>query len=357
MIEMNEETSDLYDEVMNEFQKKGGFQKLLKDLPGGPVALDLNTYLPTFKDLAKMDLRVEYIVPGALPKNAITNLNARGGGLKTWLALELGACVSEGRPFVGLPTEKTLVYYIDYENSLPMLVDRTKIIGPSEMKLWHISNSIPPPRLDSSEWILFKALLPGLIIFDTLRSCQLLDENSSKDMSLVMGRLKELRELGHTILLLHHTTKNDPRTYRGSTAILDLCDHVLGLERVKEIGSDQTIDNDEADLPLRLGTREKTRFEPFSMYLTFDPSKGFRAALNPEIDILEQMRQYLLVYFKDYNSPTKTQFIDLIKIEMSLGRGKILKLIEKGNGDYWTSLVDKIRKNKMSFTPVFYEGE
>jgi hypothetical protein len=261
--------------------------------------------------------------------------------------LELGARISEGNFFAGLPTEKVPVFYADYENGLSMLVDRTKVIGPSEMRLWHISNLIPPPRLESSEWILFKSLLPGLIIFDTLRSCQLLDENSSKDMALIMGRLKELREIGHTILLLHHTQKADSRTYKGSTAILDLCDHVLGLDRVKEIGSEAVIeDDDEQDRPLRLGTREKTRFEPFSIFLKFDPLCRFSVANNPDDELLSNLQDLL-----EGGELNQTEFFMSAKEGLDINRKKFLRLLKKGEGKFWTK--SKLPKGKaMVYCPI-----
>jgi hypothetical protein len=68
-----------------------------------------------------------------------------------------------------------------------------------------------------------------------MRSAHLLDENSSKDMTLVMSRLKELREWGHTIVGILHAPKGDARTYRGSSALIDQCDHALGFEKVKKV--------------------------------------------------------------------------------------------------------------------------
>jgi hypothetical protein len=353
MPEMNEETHDLWEGEMRKFFDKGGFTSLLKDVPAAKIqALDLNTYLPTFANIAKLNLKVEYIIPGLLPRQSITILHGRGGGLKTWLALEIGARISEGNFFAGLPTEKVPVFYADYENSLAMLIDRTKIIGPSEMRLWHISNCIPPPRLDSSDWILFKGLLPGLIIFDTLRSCQLLDENSSKDMALIMGRLKELREIGHTILLLHHTQKADSRTYKGSTAILDLCDHVLGLDRVKEIGSDQVVDEDEENLPLRLGTREKTRFEPFSMFLKFDPSHGFTKADDPDSEIMEDLKQLLEGHHSEHGTyPNQSLFQRKAKEDLDITKGQFRRLLRKGMGTFWVENKQK-RANATLYFPV-----
>lgn len=347
--ELDEETSALWDREMKKLSDKGGFAALLKNVPGTIQALDLNSYLPTFFDIAELKIHVEYIIPGLLPKQSITLLHGRGGGLKTWLALELGARISEGNFFAGLATGKTPTYFVDYENSLPMIVDRANIIGASGMKLWHISNDIPPPRLDSSDWILFKSLLPGLIIIDTLRSCQLLDENSSQDMAKIMGRLKQLRDIGHTILLLHHTQKADARTYKGSTAILDLCDHVLGLERVKEIGSDQVVDDNETDLPLRLGTREKTRFEPFAIFLRFDPSRGFYPAGDPDDESLSALRDLL----SDHEL-NQTEFFKLAKYNLEMRRRKFLYLLRKGEGRLWTKSKSAWR-NQTVYCSVVHE--
>ena len=86
-----------------------------------------------------------------------------------------------------------------------------------------------------------------MIIFDTLRSAQSKDENNSQDMAFIMGRLKELRDLGFTVLILHPTPKSNERTYKGSTAIIDLCDQALGLYRVKSGTSNEIVDDDDND--------------------------------------------------------------------------------------------------------------
>lgn len=354
--DLSEEDLELWRDGVKEFADKGGFASMVK-AKGAPGVLDLNVLLPTFEQIAKFDRHIEYTVQGAIPQESITLIPGRGGLGKSWLAQQLGNCIAEGQPFCGLPTKKSLVYFVDYENSLSMLCDRARILGPSSMRLWHISNDVQPPRFDSPDWILFKSLFPGVLIIDTLRSCQLGDENSSKDMAMVMGRFKELRELGFTIILLHHTQKADARIYKGSTAILDLCDHVLGLEKVKDVGSDQVVDDDESHLPFRLGTREKTRFEPFAMYLKFDATKGFSTAVNPEIEILDQMRQCLLEFFKTHNAPTQKEFVVLIKKELELAKGKATRLINKGDGNRWTSIIDRKKNNQKTYTPVYYEGE
>lgn len=349
-VDIDEETSALWESGIKEFLKKGGLASTVKDR-GGPGFLDLNVLLPTFADIAKLNLHTEYVIDRLIPKESLTMIHARGGLGKTWLAQQFGGCVAEGRPFVGLSTQKMAVYYADYENSLSLDCERTKILGPSSMRLWHISNSISPPHLDSDDWILFKSLFPGLLIFDTLRSAQLLDENSSKDMALIMGRLKELRDMGFTIVLLHHTQKADARTYKGSSAILDLCDHVLGLERVKEVGSDTIVDDDEADLPFRLGTREKTRYEPFSIFLKFDPSLGFYPAGDPDEALLGEMKSILEGYYgKNQLYPNQTDFFRRVKDDLEIRKGQFRRLLRKGSERFWTEV--KGLRNASIYRPI-----
>ena len=75
--------------------------------------------------------------------------------------------------------------------------------------------------------------LPVLIIFDTLARCIVgLDENSARDMGMVVDGLEVVRqELRCTMLPVHHSTKQDPKTERGSGAIFGAVDTALCLRR------------------------------------------------------------------------------------------------------------------------------
>lgn len=321
--------------------------------------------LPTLSDICNLDIKVEWVVEKSFPKQAVIVLHGKGGIGKTWLMLQCGSCVVEGTPFVGLATQRMPCYYIDFENSLATLHDRAVVLGGSSLQVWHISNPIPPPRLDSNEWVRYKDLSPGLLIFDTLRASQLLDENSSKDMTTIMMRLKELRDMGFTIVLIHHTPKSDERTYKGSTAIQDQCDHVLSLDRVKSVGSEQEVAGDEEDWdhPLRLGVRGKTRYEPFSIYLQFDPCKGFEAAPDPDDEPLKNIHS-LLVGFKAKEgvSPNQTKIITLAN-DLGINRKRLLRLLRKGEGRLWHPLTQPKSRaifydpiSVIPLSPTIYKG-
>ena len=308
--------------------------------------------LPTFGDICDMDIKIEWAVDKLIPKSAITILHGRGGVGKTWLMLQMGSCVADERPFAGLSTLKMPCYYIDFENSLATLHHRATVLGKSSLRIWHESHSIPPPRLDSKEWVRYKSLPPGLIIVDTLRACQSLEESSSKHMSFLMARLKMLRNRNFSIVLIHHSPKGNDQTYKGSTAIVDQCDHVLSLDRVN--GGGQEIDGEDWKLPLRLGVRGKTRYEPFSIYLKFDPSKGFEKAEDPPDPDEESLKVILglIVRFKKAKKRTPNQSDLAIKVkDHGMNKKRLLRLLKKGEGRYWSLIADPHSKARL-YDPI-----
>jgi hypothetical protein len=190
------------------------------------------------------------------------------------------------------------------------------------------------PKLDSKEWKQYKCLPEGaVLIFDTLRASQSKDENASNEMGLIMNRLKELRDSGFTIILLHHTAKNSDNVAKGSTAIVDLADHILGLTRVKKKkdGQEIVVDEDDEDAIYRFGVSEKTRYEPHHVYLALNPDKGFELAPDPQEGTLKDMHKVLT----EHGTMNMTSFIENCRDNLSVAKKKLRKLIDVGNGRYW----------------------
>jgi RecA-family ATPase len=230
--------------------------------------IDPLPYLKTGAELQAMEITIEWIVQDVIPRRGIITFTGKGGLGKTTFLLDMAAAVSVGVPFLGRTTIKTPVYYVDFENPLPITVDRARTLNITDVRFWLQGLDFPPPRIDSDGYDLYKKLPPGLIIFDSLRASQMGDENSSKDMALAMQRYKELRDYGHTVILIHHTQKANEQSFRGSMAILDLADHVLSFFPVRKPGDDTAIEGDDLDhMTFYLGTREKTRFSPVKLYV------------------------------------------------------------------------------------------
>lgn len=259
-------------------------------------AFDPAAVLMPGRSIQVLQLEAEWAVEKLVPARSITVLHSPGGLGKTWFSLALANAVSRGESFLGLKTKPGPVCYIDFENPLPLLVERTRKLDIRDVLFWHLSANPSPPRLDTSEYKFYRQLPAGaLIIFDTLRAAHSGDENSSQDMALVMGRLKELRELNHSIFLIHHAGKANERLYKGSTAISDLADHVLKFYQSRRGKLEEILDYGEADpdASFVLATG-KTRYEQFNLFLSFDAkSGGFSLAEDPNTDALEAVADFI----------------------------------------------------------------
>jgi hypothetical protein len=319
------------------------------------------SFLKTGLELQQMTLEVSWLTDKLIPKNSTTLLPGAGGVGKTYLAMQLGEAISRGEEIFGLTTKKTPVFYIDFENPLIVEIDRSRKLNICDMRFWHPTSNIPPPKIDADNWELIK-LLPkdSVLIVDTLRACQSGDENSSKDMAFIMNRFKELRDMsGYTIILLHHTIKSDKGTYKGSTAILDLADHVLSLTKVKKGNPNVEVDDDDTDLSevfYRFGTKDKTRFEPYHIFLQFDPEKGFSRAGDPANDdclIIQNAIQALNE--KSGEEPNQSQIVLEMKGE-EISNTKILRLLKKGEGKFWKSKKTGAKGNAKVYSVIRFDS-
>lgn len=294
--------------------------------------LNISNSLKRGSELQALELQVEWLIDRLIPERSVTLLHGRGGLGKTWICLQIANAIAEGQEFLSLKTKTRPVVYIDFENSLPLLIERLRKLNIKNVLFWHLSAELKPPKLDSKDYIFFKDLPhESLLIFDTLRAAHNGDENSSKDMSFVLGRLKELRELGFTILLNHHTGKADERIYKGSTAISDLADHVLSLHKIKR-SNFEDIDDDLEPGPgdfFRFGTREKTRYEPYHLFLTFDPEAGgFLFADDPDQENLNAIAEFIKTADHTLN---QTEIFDWAKAELEIKKKvKLSSLLKKG---------------------------
>lgn len=304
---------------------------------------DILRFLYIWNDIASMEISTEWLLEKIIPKGAITLLFCPGGGGKTWLMMQLGQVIAIGALFGNLHTLQVQVYYIDFENPLSVVKERCEKIGPATgFFYWHPSCEMEPPKLDSENWTLYKELPPGLIIFDTLRASHNGDENSSKDMALVLSRLKELRDMGFTIVVLHHTPKGNDGTYKGSTAILDLADHILSLERQGK-NKDEEFNPDSV---FKFGCRMKTRFEPHEIFLSFDPKHGFSSKADPDIATMMRIQDILM----KEGSRNQTDLLRVLENKLGLNKNEALKLLKKGTDTFWET--ERGSKNSIQYSSL-----
>lgn len=214
--------------------------------------------MPTLSDIASLNLTVEYALEGLIPEKSNTIFYGKGGRGKTTLMMQAGYCIAEGIPFEGLTTKRMPVVYLDYDNPLNVIVNKAKRLGnSSNFHYWHISSDLRLPKMDINEWEIFKRLPNNaLLIFDTLKSCQGLDMNKDETMAFILERFRELRDMGFTLVILHHTPKSSDTIPKNNTTITDNADHVVGLIPLIEEGEN----NKDGILRFGCGDNDKSRY-------------------------------------------------------------------------------------------------
>ena len=316
-----------------------------------PDKIDVENDLESWADIRKLDIKTEWIINKILPKESITVIFGKGGIGKTWLVMDMARCIGLGRKYFDHETIKTPVVYIDFENPLAVLNNRTKKLGSADnVYFWRVnSEKIKAPKIDTDKWEIYKTLPENsVLIFDTLRSAHRGNENESDKIVPIMEHLKELRDRHFTVIILHHTPKNIAKVVKGSTAIVDLADHILGLLKVNG-GKEATLDGDlDENAKYYFGFVDKTRFEPYHIYLSLNPDRGFEMIDDPQEDHLKGMYKVLT----ELKESKKTPFLKDCKEKLELSDMKLRKLLNIGEGKFWKVEKRPELKNAQIITPI-----
>lgn len=311
--------------------------------PSGP-RFDLSRLL-TGADIVAGDYEVSFLVDRLIPESSITLFYAKGGSGKSTLATQIAASVKTGIPFLGLTTLQRPVIVVDFENPRAVLKKRIQTVEGADQVHYWIGSDLP--QLNTAEWVELKSLVVALcnplVIIDTLSSsCSSLDIANNKDLAPVMARIIELRNMGATIVLLHHTPKSDETKYIGASCIYNQCDHILAMYPVRQAGSDQEATDDDEQKVYRLGTKDKSRFDHFHLYVEFDDCSGtFTKAADPAQEFIDALTRFIT------EQPGITQTEILSKIGP---KNKIRSLLKNNDGVAWRS--EKGLKNATHYYPI-----
>ena len=193
----------------------------------------------TFTFLSGADIlsmpRTQWRMKGALPASGIAAIFGPSGSGKSFLALDMAFAIAEGAEWFGIRASASPVAYINLESS-----------GGLKLRLtaWQMDRKRPIPDgtrfviepfhiLEDTEAIVAGIATGAVVFVDTLNAATSgLDENSSRDMGLILEAAKKLQRLTDgLVVLVHHTGKDASKGLRGHSSLLAALDAVIEVGR------------------------------------------------------------------------------------------------------------------------------
>ncbi len=180
-----------------------------------------------------------YIIEDAIQEQSLVMVYGAYGVYKTFVGVDLLMSVATGHPWMGLKVSKShRVVYVTPEGvsgfkwRLTAWVEgRKKYSGVIRKTISLIKRM--PMFGDIAQvqelYELVKDWNPDVLVLDTLAHAMAgMDENAQKDAGLFIARAMMLRDkLGCTVVIIHHTGKDESRGARGASGIPAACDTVF----------------------------------------------------------------------------------------------------------------------------------
>jgi hypothetical protein len=201
----------------------------------------------TFLSSDRLKLRKpEWLVENILESNSIGMIYGKPASGKSFLGLDLGACVASGMDWHGNRVKRGGVLYFVGEG-LQGIVRRKSAWetarGASLNNSMFFSN-LPVDLCDKGEVLpsvneeihkISEKLEIKLLVVDTLSRHYSGDENVAGDMAEFIAGIDFLKnESGCAVLLVHHSGKDDARGARGSSALLAALDTEILVKKTEE---------------------------------------------------------------------------------------------------------------------------
>ena len=202
--------------------------ELLADAPDSRTPADL--IRASFHDLDQIQ-RIPpptYLVEGVVTTDSLGTIYGAPGSSKSFVALSMALSVAHGVPWMGRDVKPGPVLYVAAEgvSGMGMRVRAWLDHHAPGPALFPVMFVTCPVNLFVREWAIALAdvctdLCPALVVVDTLARCAVgAEENSAKDMGVIVDALDTVRQrTDAAVIAVHHTGKDKTRGGRGSNAL------------------------------------------------------------------------------------------------------------------------------------------
>lgn len=168
------------------------------------------------------------LIADTIDIGTVAGLFGYWGSGKSFLGIDWACCIATGKPWQGRDVQQRKVLIVAAEGAYGLHARLTAweaawrhTIDPNTLHVLPLAVNLTKAPQVATLCDLIDEQRYGLVVIDTLaRSIVGADENSAKDMGIVVDNLYKLRDAGTdtTIVPIHHTGK-DKQTVRGSSAL------------------------------------------------------------------------------------------------------------------------------------------
>lgn len=193
------------------------------------------------------DTNVEWLVKDVLPAADVTFIYGESGSGKSFLTLDMAGSLSRGEKWNGRAVKQCVVTYVAAEGAAGFprrlkayRTNRGAIGKPTFGVISAAPNFTRPEDVDA---IIAVVKANGgerrVVVIDTLSSVAPgADENSAKDMSLILSQCKRIRaETGATVVLIAHAGKDPSKGIRGWSGLKAAADASILVTRNGDVRS------------------------------------------------------------------------------------------------------------------------
>jgi hypothetical protein len=177
---------------------------------------------------------IDWLIEDVVPRAQVGVIYGASGSGKTFFALDMACAVQRGGVWRMKHIEQADTFYVAAEagNGIKKRIAAYLQFHGAGPMPWFVDYQPNLATLESvhaiSTSIKLRSQNAGLIFLDTLSLSHDGDENSSKDMSLVLRHCKILSDdTGALVVLVHHTGKDESKGMRGSSSLYAGADFVL----------------------------------------------------------------------------------------------------------------------------------
>jgi hypothetical protein len=255
--------------------------------------------------------KLNWLIKDILVDGGIATIYGESGSTKSFLAIDLAMHLATGSEWFGLEVNRGIPIIYTALEGFRGVVKRIKgwckknNLSPSNIFIDHDSLLLGEQGSVESFINYYKAsnFNRGMIIIDTFNmACPNIEENSAKEMSGVITKAKLIAEkLNSTVLIIHHSGKDESRGMRGSSSLKASMDTIIYVKQDSNGNCEWSLEKSkDSECGIRYGYRLET------LELDMDGEVETTCILDKLGEMLEKKKKAKL-------TPKQTRVLNLLK--------------------------------------------